>query len=61
VDGRARSDEGLAMSALVEVKNFKKSFGDKVVHKNVSFDLNQGEIDCLMLSLHCSQQQKHFL
>ena len=36
------------MSALVEVKNFKKSFGDKVVHKNVSFDLNQGEIVCLL-------------
>jgi phospholipid/cholesterol/gamma-HCH transport system ATP-binding protein len=36
------------MAPLVEVKNFKKSFGEKIVHKNVSFDLNKGEIVCLL-------------
>jgi phospholipid/cholesterol/gamma-HCH transport system ATP-binding protein len=36
------------MSLLVEVKNFKKSFGDKVVHKDVNFDLKEGEIVCLL-------------
>lgn len=32
---------------IIEVKNFKKSFGTKVVHKDVSFSLNKGE--CLGL------------
>ncbi len=34
--------------ALVEVKNFKKSFGSKVVHRDVTFDLHAGEIVCLL-------------
>lgn len=33
---------------LVEVKNFRKSFGTKVVHKDVSFHLAPGEIVCLL-------------
>ena len=33
--------------ALIEIKNFKKSFGSKVVHENVSFYVKQGE--CLGL------------
>lgn len=36
------------MENLVEVKNFKKSFGKKVVHKDVSFHLKPGEIVCLL-------------
>lgn len=32
---------------LLEVKNLKKSFGDKLVHKNISFFLHKGE--CLGL------------
>lgn len=36
------------MDNLVEVKNFKKSFGKKVVHKDVSFHLVPGEIVCLL-------------
>lgn len=31
------------MSALISVKNFKKKFGDKIVHDGVSFDVNKGE------------------
>lgn len=33
--------------ALIEVKNFKKSFGKKVVHQNVNFSIEKGE--CLGL------------
>jgi len=36
------------MEHLVEVKNFRKSFGNKVVHKDVSFHLDPGEIVCLL-------------
>lgn len=36
------------MDFLVDVKNFKKSFGEKVVHKDVSFHLEPGEIVCLL-------------
>ncbi len=32
---------------IIEVKNFVKAFGKKVVHKNVSFSVNKGE--CLAL------------
>jgi phospholipid/cholesterol/gamma-HCH transport system ATP-binding protein len=35
------------MKRIIEVKNFKKSFGNKVVHRDVSFSLFQGE--CLGL------------
>lgn len=31
------------MKAILEVKNIKKSFGDKLVHRDVSFALFQGE------------------
>jgi len=33
--------------AVIEVKNFQKSFSGRMVHKNVSFDVNKGE--CLGL------------
>lgn len=33
--------------ALIEVKNFSKSFGNKQVHQNVNIQLHQGE--CLGL------------
>ena len=33
--------------SVVEVKHFAKSFGNKVVHKDISFELNEGE--CLGL------------
>lgn len=32
---------------VIEVKNFAKNFGDKKVHKNINFDVHQGE--CLGL------------
>lgn len=35
------------MESVIEVKNFKKSFGDKTVHKDVSFYVKRGE--CLGL------------
>lgn len=35
------------MSAVIEVKNFRKTFGNKVVHKDVSFYVRRGE--CLGL------------
>jgi phospholipid/cholesterol/gamma-HCH transport system ATP-binding protein len=35
------------MAAVVEVRNFKKMFGNKVVHRDVSFELERGE--CLGL------------
>ena len=35
------------MAAVLEVKNFKKRFGGKIVHKDVSFSLEKGE--CLGL------------
>ena len=35
------------MKDFIEVHNFKKNFGDKVVHRNVSFSVHQGE--CLGL------------
>lgn len=35
------------MKNLIEVQNFKKNFGDKIVHRNVSFGVKQGE--CLGL------------
>jgi phospholipid/cholesterol/gamma-HCH transport system ATP-binding protein len=35
------------MTPIIEIKNFSKSFGAKKVHKDVSFNLNQGE--CLGL------------
>lgn len=35
------------MDTIIEVKNFKKMYGSKVVHKNVSFSLRKGE--CLGL------------
>lgn len=30
--------------ALIQIKNFKKSFGSKVVHKDVSFEVKKGEV-----------------
>jgi phospholipid/cholesterol/gamma-HCH transport system ATP-binding protein len=33
----------MPMTNLIEIKNFKKSFGDKIVHKNVTFSVRQGE------------------
>lgn len=36
------------MDLLVQVENFRKSFGKKVVHKDVSFTLKPGEIVCLL-------------
>lgn len=36
------------MEALVEVKNFRKAFGEKIVHRDVTFDLMPGEIVCLL-------------
>lgn len=35
------------MSFLIEIRNFKKSFGDKLVHSGVSFHVHRGE--CLGL------------
>lgn len=35
------------MSTIIELKNFKKSFGSKAVHADVSFQVNKGE--CLGL------------
>lgn len=37
----------LTMESVIEVKSFKKSFGDKTVHKDVSFYVKRGE--CLGL------------
>jgi phospholipid/cholesterol/gamma-HCH transport system ATP-binding protein len=36
------------MNPLVEVLDFKKSYGSKTVHKGVNFDLRKGEIVCLL-------------
>lgn len=33
---------------MIEVKHFKKSFGKKVVHKDVNFSVNKGECLCLV-------------
>jgi phospholipid/cholesterol/gamma-HCH transport system ATP-binding protein len=33
--------------ALIQIKNFQKSFGEKIVHRNVSFEVRKGE--CLGL------------
>jgi ABC-2 type transport system ATP-binding protein len=38
----------LKMKPLIEVKNLGKSFNDKKVLKNVSFDVYEGEILCLL-------------
>ena len=45
--------------SLLEVKNLKKSFGDNVVLKDISFNVEKGEVFPLLghldlVSLHCS-------
>ena len=42
--------------SLLEVKNLKKSFGDNVVLKDISFNIEKGEVLSVLLglvNLHC--------
>ena len=41
-------EEGAVMGKIVEVTHLKKNFGDLEVLKDISFDVADGEVICLI-------------